>query len=121
MKSPPSPASVISQMSDLLTHVGAWAPRPEQVATGNLLGNDAAIDADLDNNWAVVTEAIQTILRRENYPEPYEALKELSRGKEGITEKSIHQFIDGLKITATVKKELKKIKPENYTGVPREL
>ncbi|HEX6191202.1 MAG TPA: lyase family protein, partial [Chitinophagaceae bacterium] len=86
-----------------------------------LLLNEDKISQDLNNNWAVVTEAIQTILRRENYPEPYEALKELSRGKEGITEKSIHQFIDGLKITATVKKELKKIKPDNYTGVPREL
>jgi adenylosuccinate lyase len=83
-----------------------------------LLLNEDKIRQDLDSNWAVVTEAIQTILRRENYPEPYEALKELSRGKEGITEKSIHQFIEGLKISATLKKELKKIRPENYTGVP---
>jgi adenylosuccinate lyase len=65
----------------------------------------------------VVTEAIQTILRRENYPEPYEALKELSRGKNGIDQQAIHQFIDGLKVSATVKKELKKITPHNYTGV----
>ena len=79
--------------------------------------NEEKISTDLDNNWAVVTEAIQTILRRENYPEPYEALKELSRGKEGINEKTIQQFINGLKVPATVKKELKKINPANYTGV----
>ena len=84
---------------------------------GKLVLNDAAIDADLDNNWAVVTEAIQTILRRENYPQPYEALKELSRGKNGITRQAIHKFIDKLKVSASVKKELKKISPQNYTGV----
>ncbi|MGB8193132.1 MAG: adenylosuccinate lyase [Chitinophagaceae bacterium] len=84
-----------------------------------LLLNEDKIAQDLNNNWAVVTEAIQTILRRENYPEPYEALKELSRGKDGITEKTIQQFIDGLKIPAAVKKELKKIRPSNYTGVLR--
>lgn len=84
-----------------------------------LLLNEEKMSQDLNNNWAVVTEAIQTILRRENYAEPYEALKELSRGKEGITEKTIHQFIDGLKVSAAIKKELKKIRPNNYTGVPR--
>jgi adenylosuccinate lyase len=82
-----------------------------------LVLNDVAIDADLDNNWAVVTEAIQTILRRENYPQPYEALKELSRGKNGITRQAIHKFIDKLKVSASVKKELKKISPQNYTGI----
>lgn len=82
-----------------------------------LVLNDTAIHADLDNNWAVVTEAIQTILRREHYPQPYEALKELSRGKEGITKQTIHAFIDGLKVSAAIKKELKKITPHNYTGV----
>jgi adenylosuccinate lyase len=65
----------------------------------------------------VVTEAIQTILRREQYPNPYEALKELSRGKNGINKKTIHQFIDKLEINAVIKKELKKISPHNYTGV----
>ncbi|HEY0679364.1 MAG TPA: adenylosuccinate lyase [Chitinophagaceae bacterium] len=83
-----------------------------------LLLNEDKISQDLNNNWAVVTEAIQTILRRENYPEPYEALKELSRGKDGINEKSIQKFIDGLKVSAAVKKELKKISPQNYTGMP---
>jgi adenylosuccinate lyase len=64
----------------------------------------------------VVTEAIQTILRRENYPNPYEALKELSRGNQSINKETIHRFIDGLKISAALKKELKKISPHNYTG-----
>jgi adenylosuccinate lyase len=82
-----------------------------------LVLNTAAIDKDLENNWAVVTEGIQTILRRENYPEPYEALKELTRGKNGINQQTIHQFIDGLKVSAAVKKELKKITPQNYIGV----
>jgi adenylosuccinate lyase len=84
---------------------------------GKLVLNTAAISNDLENNWAVVTEGIQTILRRENYPQPYEALKELTRGKHGINQQTIHQFIDGLKVSNTVKKELKKITPHNYTGV----
>ncbi|WP_288095490.1 adenylosuccinate lyase [Hydrotalea sp.] len=82
-----------------------------------LVLNEAKIQSDLDNNWAVVAEAIQTILRRENYPNPYESLKELTRGKEGITKNTLHHFIDGLKISATLKKELKAITPHNYTGV----
>lgn len=81
-----------------------------------VLNKDRLIQ-DLDNNWAVVAEAIQTVLRRENYPKPYEALKELTRGQEGITKQSIHSFIEGLKVSATLKKELKKITPFNYTGV----
>ncbi len=84
---------------------------------GKLLLNEDAIKADLDKNWAVVAEAIQTILRRENYPQPYEALKELTRGKTAIDKKSIHQFIDKLKVKASVKKELKGISPFNYTGI----
>jgi len=84
---------------------------------GKLVLNNTAIDTDLEANWAVVTEGIQTILRRENYPQPYEALKELTRGKNGINQETIHEFIDGLKVTAAVKKELKKITPQNYTGV----
>jgi adenylosuccinate lyase len=82
-----------------------------------LVLNNTALQNDLDDNWAVVTEAIQTILRRENYPEPYETLKELSRGKSGINQQTLHKFIDGLQVTASVKKELKKITPHNYTGV----
>lgn len=82
-----------------------------------LLLNEDAIKADLDKNWAVVAEAIQTILRRENYPQPYEALKDLTRGKTTIDKKSIHQFIDKLKVKPSVKKELKAISPFNYTGI----
>lgn len=82
-----------------------------------LVLNDEKIYADLDNNWAVVAEAIQTILRREKFPNPYEALKELTRGKKQVDKKTIHLFIDGLKISASLKKELKAISPHNYTGV----
>lgn len=84
---------------------------------GKLVLNASKLNEDLDNNWAVVAEAIQTILRREKYPNPYEALKELTRGKAGITKQSILEFIKGLKVSAEVKKELKKISPQNYTGI----
>jgi adenylosuccinate lyase len=84
-----------------------------------LVLNREKLRQDLENNWAVVAEAIQTILRRENYPQPYEALKTLTRGKTGINKKSIHRFIDGLKVTAAVKKELMAITPHNYTGLTR--
>ena len=82
-----------------------------------LVLNESAIRDDLDNNWAVVAEAIQTVLRREKYPQPYEALKELTRVNEKITRQSIHDFINTLKISASLKKELKAITPFNYTGV----
>lgn len=82
-----------------------------------LLINQGKMEDDLENNWAVVSEAIQTILRRENYPQPYEALKELTRGKNAIDKEAIHNFIDGLKIGSDIKKELKKITPQSYTGV----
>jgi adenylosuccinate lyase len=84
---------------------------------GKLVLNEQKINADLENNWAVVAEAIQTILRRENYPNPYEALKDLTRGNNQIDKSSIHKFIDGLTINAAIKKELKKITPANYTGI----
>ena len=84
---------------------------------GKLLVNDAKIHEDLENNWAVVAEAIQTILRREKYPNPYEALKDLTRGNNRIDKKAMHDFIDGLKVKAEIKKELKKITPQNYTGI----
>jgi adenylosuccinate lyase len=82
-----------------------------------LLLNKDAIDADLENNWAVVAEAIQTILRREGFDKPYEKLKELTRGSNHITKESIHEFISNLEIGADIKEELKKITPHNYTGV----
>ncbi len=82
-----------------------------------LLINEEAIAADLENNWAVVAEAIQTILRRENYPNPYEALKQLTRTNEKITKTSIADFIDSLEISDAIKTELKAISPQNYTGI----
>lgn len=84
---------------------------------GKLVLNNAKLNEDLENNWAVVAEAIQTILRREKYPNPYEALKELTRGKDGITKQSIRTFINGLKVPAAIKNELRQITPQNYTGV----
>ncbi len=82
-----------------------------------LLLNETAIYRDLDNTWAVVAEGIQTILRREAYPSPYEALKSLTRTNEGITEASIRDFIETLKVDDTVKEELRRITPRNYTGM----
>lgn len=82
-----------------------------------LLLNEEKIKEDLENNWAVVAEAIQTILRRENYPNPYETLKELTRTNEKITAALIADFIDNLNISEAVKEEMKKISPHNYTGI----
>jgi adenylosuccinate lyase len=82
-----------------------------------LLLNREALELDLEKNWAVIAEAIQTILRRENYPNPYESLKELTRGKSHITKETIHAFIDSLNVSDKVKEELKQITPQNYTGV----
>lgn len=79
--------------------------------------NEAAISEDLENNWAVVSEAIQTILRREGYPKPYEALKDLTRISDKITKDSIWQFVDGLQLSDAIKQELKQITPFNYTGI----
>ena len=79
--------------------------------------NEKALDADLEKSWMVVAEAIQTILRREGYPKPYEALKELTRTNVAITQNEIHTFIETLKVSDAVKEELKKISPHNYTGV----
>jgi adenylosuccinate lyase len=82
-----------------------------------LLLNETALAQDLEDNWAVVAEAIQTILRREGYPKPYEALKDLTRGKETITKESIAEFIIGLNVSDSVKEELRRITPSNYTGI----
>jgi len=78
--------------------------------------NATAIQTDLDNNWAVVAEAIQTILRREGFQNPYEALKDLTRTGEKITKETMHDFIERLETTKTIKEELKKITPGNYVG-----
>ncbi len=84
---------------------------------GKLLLNSAKFEQDLEQNWAVVAEAIQTILRREGYPNPYEALKGLTRTNEAITHVSISEFIDTLDVSDTIKSELKAISPSNYTGI----
>lgn len=84
---------------------------------GKLELNQAAIDADLEDNWAVVAEAIQTVLRKEGYANPYEALKALTRKNEKITRASIHQFIDELDTTSAIKDKLKLITPFTYTGI----
>jgi len=87
-----------------------------QKGLNKLLLNEGKLRADLDDNWMVVAEAIQNILRREGYPQPYEALKELTRGREKVSQADIHQFIDQLSISEAVKAELKAISPHNYIG-----
>ena len=84
---------------------------------GKLILNQEKVAQDLDNTWAVVAEAIQTILRREAYPHPYEALKALTRTNERMTEETIHAFIQQLDVTPAVKEELMAITPHNYTGI----
>lgn len=82
-----------------------------------LIINKEAIENDLEKNWAVVAEAIQTILRREGYPNPYEALKALTRTNNKITQESIAEFIDTLEVSEELKHTLKQITPSNYTGI----
>ena len=82
-----------------------------------LVLNEAALKGDLEENWAVVAEAIQTILRRERYPEPYEALKALTRGKIHIGQEDIASFVAALNVNDAIKKELLRITPSNYTGM----
>ena len=86
-----------------------------QKGLGKLILNKERLNADLEENWAVVAEAIQTILRREAYPNPYEALKSLTRGHT-ITKESIKNFILSLDVSQSVKEELLRITPQNYTG-----
>ena len=95
---------------------GAIALNSLKKGLGKLILNREAIDADLERNWAVVAEGIQTILRRENYPNPYETLKALTRTGSGINHKTISDFIDGLDVSSEVKEELRAITPETYTG-----
>ena len=87
------------------------------IGLGKIVLNEKALIDDLETNWAVVAEAIQTILRRENYPNPYEALLDLTRTNQTISKESIHQFIDKLNVIETIKEELRKITPFNYTGI----
>ena len=92
-----------------------------QKGLGKLLLNTAAIQADLDANWAIVAEGIQTILRREGYPKPYEALKALTRQNTAITEESIQAFIQTLDVSEEIKQELHRLSPSNYIGLSAQL
>lgn len=83
---------------------------------GKILLNEPALTRDLEENWAVVAEALQNILRREGYPNPYETLKDLTRTGEAITEETIHNFINGLEVSEEIKSEMREITPFNYTG-----
>ena len=109
-------STVLRNMGVPMAHISI-SIQSLQNGLSKLILNESAIKADLENNWAVVAEAIQTILRRENYPNPYEALKDLTRGKAKIDKAAMHRFISSLKISAALKKELKAISPSNYTGV----
>ena len=109
-------STVLRNIGIPVAHI-AIAIKSLEKGLDKLVLNEAKLKADLENNWAVVAEAIQTILRRENYPNPYEALKDLTRGNSTIDKKTIHDFIGTLKVSATIKKELKAITPLNYVGV----
>ncbi|NNE54632.1 MAG: adenylosuccinate lyase, partial [Flavobacteriales bacterium] len=82
-----------------------------------LVLNQGKLNEDLDNNWAVAAEAIQTILRRESYPNPYEALRDFTRTNVVITQEALQEFIDTLNVSDAIKEELRAITPHNYTGV----
>ncbi|NCI49579.1 adenylosuccinate lyase [Sediminibacterium roseum] len=109
-------STVLRNIGVPVAHV-AIALRSLEKGLGKLVLNEEKLKADLENNWAVVAEAIQTILRRENYPNPYEALKDLTRGNHKIDRKAMQDFIAKLKVSPAVKKELKAITPSNYVGV----
>ncbi len=109
-------STVIRNIGVPLAHM-LIALKSLQKGMGKLLINPEKISSDLDQNWAVLAEPIQTILRREKYPDPYNALKNLTRGNEHITRESLHKFIDSLQVSAAIKKELKTLTPENYTGI----
>ena len=109
-------STVLRNVSVPLAHT-LIALKSLEKGLGKLELNEAALKADLEENWAVVAEAIQTILRREGYPKPYEALKDLTRTNEAITEKTIKSFIETLNVSEEVKAELRVITPYNYTGL----
>lgn len=108
-------STVLRNVGVPLSHV-AIALASIQRGLGKLLVNRAAVEKDLEGNWAVVAEAIQSILRREGYPKPYEALRDLTRTNDAMNEKRIHSFVDTLNINEKIKVELKKVTPYNYVG-----
>mmetsp|Transcript_76891 Transcript_76891/g.135459 ORF Transcript_76891/g.135459 Transcript_76891/m.135459 type:complete len:825 (+) Transcript_76891:118-2592(+) len=108
-------STVLRNVGVPLSHT-AIAMASMQRGLGKLLVNKAAVDRDLDNNWAVVAEAIQNILRREGYPKPYEALRDLTRTNDVMNAARIHTFVDGLNVDEKIKQELKAVTPFNYVG-----
>jgi len=109
-------STVLRNIGTPLAHT-VIALKATMVGLNKVVLNEDKIHSDLENNWMVVAEAIQTILRRENYPKPYEALKELTRTHDKVTKETIHHFIDNLAVTNGVKEELKAISPWNYLGI----
>lgn len=109
-------STVIRNIGMSLAH-GLIAIKSTTKGLHKLLLNEEAIERDLENNWAVVAEGIQTILRREGYPKPYEALKALTRTNQRITKESLSDFIDTLNVNEKIRNELKAISPKNYTGI----
>merc|ERR1712060_557983 len=108
-------STVLRNIGVPMSHV-AIAVSSIQRGLGKLLINKAAIDRDLENNWAVVAEAIQSILRREAYPGAYEALRDFTRTNEAMNQVRIHSFVDGLDVSDAVKAELKAVTPFTYVG-----
>jgi len=108
-------STVLRNVGVPLSHV-AIALASIQRGLGKLIVNKPAVQADLESNWAVVAEAIQCVLRREEFPKPYEALRDLTRTNEAMTQTRIHKFVDGLNVSGKIKAELKAITPYNYVG-----
>jgi adenylosuccinate lyase len=113
-------STVLRNLGVPLGHI-IIALKSTQKGLDKLLINEEKLTADLNNNWAIVAEGIQTILRKLNYPNPYETLKELTRQNEKITETSIHSFIETLDVDDSIKKELHDISPSNYTGLAEKI
>lgn len=111
-----SDSTVIRNLGVPMAH-GFLSIRSIEKGLNKLVLNKEKIEDDLNEHWAVIAEAIQTILRREHYDQPYEDLKKLTRGHKHITKEELHKFIDSLSVNENVKKEMKAITPENYTGV----
>ena len=104
-------------MENLLVAHSIIAFKSTLKGLNKLILNNEKINSDLENNWAVIAEAIQTILRRENYPNPYETLKNLTRTNEKINKESIRNFIETLNVSESIKDELRSLSPQNYTGI----
>jgi adenylosuccinate lyase len=112
-------STVLRNLGVPVAHI-VIAIRSLQKGLNKLVLNESKLREDLENNWAVMAEAIQTILRRENYPNPYEALKDLTRGNAHINKESIQQFVENLVISDEIKKEIHALSPDKYIGISAE-